>query len=254
MKVTSVILAGGWGTRMEKICNDIPKAILEFNGTPFLVYLVDWLMAYCDEIIIAAGHNPSRISAIFNQDIWRKQNVKVIGEESPLGTGGAIRLAVSQSTNNVIFVCNGDTVVSDVNVAKIVGRHLVRNSQITAILTKNEDMVQNLGAITIQSNLVIGFEEGKGDKRINSNNASSTGCYVMNKEFVLKHFSVQDGKNHREVSLERELLPLFVAMDMVDAFIVEKNRFFIDFGNPLRYEMLKNKERTIFQIYKKGGG
>lgn len=254
MKVTGVILAGGWGTRMEKICNDIPKAILEFNGTPFLVYLVDWLKTYCDEIIIAAGHNPNRISAIFNQDVWRKKNVRAIGEKVPLGTGGAIRLAVSQSTNNIVFVCNGDTVVSGVNVGKIARRHLMRNSQITAILTKNENTVQNRGAIAIQSNLVIGFEEGKGDKRINSNNASSTGCYVMNKEFVLKHFSVQDGSNHKEMSLERELLPLFVAMNLVDAFIVEKNRFFIDFGNPLRYEMLKNKEETIFQIYKKGGG
>lgn len=253
MKATSIILAGGWGTRMEKVCSDIPKAILEFNGTPFLVYLVDWLRTYCNEVIIAAGYNPIRISAIFNQDIWKKKNVKVIGEKAPLGTGGAVRLAVSQSTNDVVFVCNGDTVVSDINVAKIVRRHLVRNSQITAILTKNEDMVQNRGAIAIQNNLVIGFEEGKGDKRINSNNASSTGCYVMNKEFVLKHFSVQDGKNHREVSLERELLPMFVAMDMVDAFIVERNRFFIDFGNPLRYETLKNKEEIIIQIYEKGG-
>lgn len=252
MKITGVILAGGWGTRMEKVCDGIPKAILEFNGIPFLAYLVDWLRTCCNEVIIAAGHNSNHISVIFNQDIWRKKNVKVIGERVPLGTGGAIRLAVLQSTNNVVFVCNGDTVVSDINVAKIVKRHLVRNSQITAILTKNEDMVQNRGAITIQSNLVIGFEEGRGDKRMNSNNASSTGCYVMNKEFVLKHFSVQDEKNHREVSLERELLPLFVAMDMVDAFIVERNRFFIDFGNPLRYEMLKRKEGVILQIYKKG--
>ncbi len=253
MKVTGVILAGGWGTRMEKICNEIPKAILEFNGTPFLVYLVDWLRIYCDEIVISADYNSRSIEAIFGQENWRKKNVKIASGKLPLGTGGAIRLAVSQATNKTIFVCNSDTVVSDINMIRIVRRHLTRNSQITTILTKNEDMVQNRGAITVQSSLVIGFEEGKGDKRINSNNASSTGCYVMNKEFILKHFPVQDGINLREISLERELLPLFVATNMVDAFIMERNRFFIDFGNPLRYEMLKNKEGIISQIYRKGG-
>lgn len=249
MKLTGVILAGGWGTRMEKVCKEQPKAILKFDGVPFLVYLVGWLRKYCDEIIIAAGHNSAGISSIFGQEIWRMRNVMVVGEEIPLGTGGAIRLAATHSSNGIMFVCNGDTVVSDVDVAEIVGCHAMRNSAITAVLTKNEDTVQNRGAITVHAGRLIGFEEGKGDKKIYSYNASSTGCYVMNKEFVLKHFSERDGHLSREVSLERELLPLLVAKGAVDAYILPKNRLFLDFGNPSRFELLQEHSSVLWQIY-----
>jgi D-glycero-alpha-D-manno-heptose 1-phosphate guanylyltransferase len=252
MKITGIILAGGLGTRMEKICRDIPKALLEFNGVPFLFHQVCWLMRYCDEIIIAAGHNPSGISSIFSQEVWKRRGVKVVGEVLPLGTGGAIRLAASQAASNVLFICNGDTVVSDVNVAEIVRSHVFGRLPITAVLTKNEDFtVQNRGAITLQGKLVIGFEEGHGDKKINFHNASSTGCYVMNREFILQSFPAPDGRNYRELSLERELLPLFAATSRLKAFIMRGNRYFIDFGKPNCYELLVRKKELIPEIYGK---
>ena len=248
MKVSGIVLAGGLGTRMEKICVERPKAILEFNGVPFLVYLVSWLLAYCDEVIIAAGHNSNGIYSIFGQEVWKNRNVRVIGEDIPLGTGGAIRLAAKYSANETVFICNGDTVVSDIQVNKIVGSHVQSRSQITAVLTKNEDMVQNRGAITFRNSLIIGFEEGKGDSSIHSDNASSTGCYVMNKKFILENFPIPNARNHREVSLEKELLPLFVTMGLVNAQSIRNIRVFIDFGDPLRYEALKRNEDVILRL------
>ncbi|NTW46036.1 MAG: NTP transferase domain-containing protein [Candidatus Moranbacteria bacterium] len=243
MSITGIILAGGLGTRMEGVCKGVPKAVLEFNGSPFIVHQVLWLMGVCNEIIIAAGHNSDGISSIFRQEVWRGMGIRVVGEQSPLGTGGAIRLAATRASNELIFVCNGDTVVSDVDVRRIAEIHVMRRSQITAVLTKNDDMVQNCGAITVRDNLVIGFDEGKGERRIRWDNASSTGCYIMNRRFVLENFETF-GERTSQLSLERELLPLFVSRGLVDA-VVGMNRYVIDFGKPDRYERLKRIEDSV---------
>lgn len=243
MNVTGIILAGGLGTRMESICKGSSKAVLEFNGTPFIVHLVRWLTCACSEIIIAAGHNSDGISSVFKQKAWSDMGIRVVGERVPLGTGGAIRLAAMHATNDVVFVCNGDTVVSDVDVGGIIGMHVMRRSQITAVLTKNENMVQNCGAITVKGGLIVGFDEGKGNRRVCHENASSTGLYVMNRRFVLENFPPL-GNQTSEVSLERELLPLLVAKGLVHA-VVGMNRYCIDFGLPDRYERLKRIEGVV---------
>jgi mannose-1-phosphate guanylyltransferase len=246
MKVTGIVLAGGEGRRMQAITHGKSKALLEFNGVPAILHLVSWLMAYCDEIIIAAGHNSADISALFNQEVWRMRGVRVVGEAVPLGTGGAIRLAAEWASNDVTFVCNADTVVSGVDVAGIVAAHRANGAEITAVLTKNEDeTVQNRGAVTISRGLVLGFDEGRGDQRIHHGNASSTGCYVMNTSYVMRHFPGRLPASRQEVSLERELLPLFSAMGSMRAVVIESS-LFIDFGTPKWYEVLKDRERVIF--------
>jgi mannose-1-phosphate guanylyltransferase len=246
MKITGIVLAGGRGLRMQAITNGTSKALLEFNGVPAILHLVSWLMAYCDEIIIAAGHNSADIFALFDQEVWRVRGVRVVGETVPLGTGGAIRFAAAWASNDVIFVCNADTVVSGVDVAGIVAAHRANGAEITAVLTKNEDeTVQNRGAITIRRGLVVGFDEGRGDKRIHLGNGSSTGCYVMNKSYILRFFPICTPYSLQEVSLERELLPKFSALGSVHAVVID-SRLFIDFGTPRWYDALKRREDRIF--------
>ena len=40
---TAVIIAGGAGTRLRPLTNDIPKALAPVGGKPILHWVVDWL-------------------------------------------------------------------------------------------------------------------------------------------------------------------------------------------------------------------
>lgn len=39
----AIILAGGFGTRLQEVVNDLPKSMALVNGRPFLEYLLDYL-------------------------------------------------------------------------------------------------------------------------------------------------------------------------------------------------------------------
>jgi D-glycero-alpha-D-manno-heptose 1-phosphate guanylyltransferase len=41
---TAIILAGGLGTRLRSVVNDLPKCMAPVNGKPFLTYVLDYLI------------------------------------------------------------------------------------------------------------------------------------------------------------------------------------------------------------------
>jgi D-glycero-alpha-D-manno-heptose 1-phosphate guanylyltransferase len=105
----AVVLAGGFGTRLNAVVPDRPKPMAEINGRPFLEYLFDFLMKQgIEKIILSVGYRSEMISGYFGN---RYQNLTLCyaAETSPLGTGGGIRFALSQITGDKVFIINGDT-------------------------------------------------------------------------------------------------------------------------------------------------
>ena len=40
----AIVLAGGFGTRLQSIVKDVPKPMADINGKPFLVYILEYLL------------------------------------------------------------------------------------------------------------------------------------------------------------------------------------------------------------------
>jgi len=104
-----IILCGGLGTRLRGVVHDIPKCLAPIAGKPFLGYLLDWLGGYSvNHVVFSVGYLREQVIDFVRSREW-PFSYDFAEEETPLGTGGGIRLALGYCHENQVFVVNGDT-------------------------------------------------------------------------------------------------------------------------------------------------
>lgn len=249
MDLSAIIICGGFATRMGDTCKNTPKSMLQFNGRPYLVYLVSWFIRQnISNIIISTGHLSKKIEDYFQHRFWEKHGVKIVKEDHPLDTGGAMKFASPYLESNYAFTCYGDT-TTEVDLSKVHRDHLNSKASITVVLSTNQG-VQNQGAILVESNgRVKEFQEKPKENRVNKNlttsqnnyRASSTGCYIINKKFLQ---TLPEGK----LSFEQEVVPKAVKKRLVYGFN-NRNNFFLDWGTPERHQEMLDKSHLIETIF-----
>ncbi len=90
----AVILAGGFGKRLRPITNVKPKPLILVSGIPILLWQINWLKKHrVNDIIICAGYLKERIFDYIGDGSRFGVKVQYAIEETPLGTGGALRNA-----------------------------------------------------------------------------------------------------------------------------------------------------------------
>ncbi len=106
----AVLLAGGQGSRLRTLFPDRPKVLVPVNGRPVLEHLVEWLMSYgVARIVLALGHRHEQVLDHLRR--YRPAGCELVPsvEPSPLGTGGALRLAAEQVRSDRALVLNADS-------------------------------------------------------------------------------------------------------------------------------------------------
>lgn len=105
----AVVLAGGMGTRLRSVVSDVPKPMAPVGGRPFLESILDWL-ASCGirSVVLSVGYKWEVIRDRFGSS-HRGMELEYAVEDRPLGTGGAVALALRRTRGKTVFVVNGDT-------------------------------------------------------------------------------------------------------------------------------------------------
>ena len=112
----AIVLCGGLGTRLGELTRHTPKPMLEVAGRPFIAYVLDRLLAASpgngnggvDGIVLAAGFAAPVLQAFLGTH-WKGLPIQFSVEDQPLGTGGAIALAMRRLALDEALVLNGDT-------------------------------------------------------------------------------------------------------------------------------------------------
>ncbi len=107
----ALILVGGRGQRLSAVVSDRPKPMALVDGEPFLHWLLLYLQRQgIQKASLLAGHMADKVQEYFQNNSRYKIDIEVLTEETPLGTGGAIKKAITHySTEDDFFVINGDT-------------------------------------------------------------------------------------------------------------------------------------------------
>lgn len=106
----AILLCGGLGTRLRSVVSDRPKPMADIAGKPFLHYLVKMLSeSGVKHLIFALGYMGEQIEAYFKSGEDYGLSISYSYEDSPLGTGGAIRNALSPVSAENVLVLNADT-------------------------------------------------------------------------------------------------------------------------------------------------
>ena len=105
----AIILAGGFGTRLQSVVHDVPKPMAPVADKPFLAYLLDQLDRQgCTHAILAVGYKKEVIQNFFGSN-YKGISLSYSVEDKPLLTGGALKKALKQATEDAVLVLNGDT-------------------------------------------------------------------------------------------------------------------------------------------------
>ncbi|MFM7622658.1 MAG: nucleotidyltransferase family protein [Alphaproteobacteria bacterium] len=104
-----IILAGGFGTRLQAVVPDLPKPMAPVAGRPFLAYLMQNLKRYgASRFILSVHYKRETIMGAFGE-AFDGIPIDYAVEETPLGTGGGIANAVRFVTEDTALILNGDT-------------------------------------------------------------------------------------------------------------------------------------------------
>jgi D-glycero-alpha-D-manno-heptose 1-phosphate guanylyltransferase len=170
-------------------------------------------------VILSVGYLSEVITSYFGNQFQGLELVYEI-EESPLGTGGAIRMASRHCLNDHFFVFNGDTFL-DLEVSQV--ENLWKKNALPIIVARNAMDVSRYGSLEINDGRLVRFlEKGKtGPGLINA------GCYV------LPNHELDDFPEGMPFSLENQFLTLQCVDRDIDVFVTGGH--FIDIGVPEDY-------------------
>lgn len=221
-----LILAGGFGTRLKSVVSDVPKPMAPISGRPFLVYLLDyWISQGIQRFVLSTGHLGNVIQAFFGET-YRDATIEYVYEQLPLGTGGALQLALNSGrwANETILMANGDTWFP-VNLKKLCADARQQNVPITLAL-KAIEKNDRYGGVDVSSDGKIKLFgiKSEGLTYINA------GCYLFNVN-TLKQALVGMPK---AFSLENDFLALYAANGQVGSSLQDQP--FLDIGIPVDYQ------------------
>jgi len=215
-----VILAGGFGTRLRAISGDTPKPMMNVGGIPLIYRLMHRLEAQgCENIFLSLHYGADQIISKIQQDKPVKCNVHFCVEETPLGTGGALKNAAKFMSTSQIVALNGDSVFAfDLNT-------LLRDTEKYSMVMYGVwvDNVERYGRLAIDKcDHLIKMEE----KGCSGPGFINAGCYVLGANELLEY---PDDK----FSLERD----FINSRKGSIKVVGTKERFIDIGIPEDYEI-----------------
>lgn len=169
----AIILAGGLGTRLASRLNGVPKPMAPVAGRPFLEILLNQLKRNgCKRALLSVGHLHNVIQDYFGVS-FNGMRLDYVIEESPLGTGGAIRNALLQATQEAVLVLNGDTFVNT-DFAALVEFHAAEGADLTMAISRQADIAR-YGGVLLEGKRIVGFLE----KGLSGPGWINAGIYVI---------------------------------------------------------------------------
>ncbi|UCN00485.1 nucleotidyltransferase family protein [Sulfurimonas sp. SWIR-19] len=224
MKV--IILAGGFGTRLQSLVKDVPKPMAKIGKKPFLEYIFTKLSSFeIDEVVLSVGYKQKIIKEYFKN---KYKNIKITysSETTPLGTGGAIKKALKLlPTDENILILNGDTFFN----LKIDAFFDFSTNSLITIAIKPMQNFERYGSVIVHHNRVLSFEE----KVFTKKGFINTGVYSISPKIFEQHtqniFSFEDFLN------EQKNIKAYTA-----------NSYFVDIGIPKDYIKAQTDFKELF--------
>ncbi|HEV2436728.1 MAG TPA: sugar phosphate nucleotidyltransferase [Verrucomicrobiae bacterium] len=111
-QIIAVVLAGGFGTRIQHLLPDLPKPMVPVSGKPFLEWVVRYLAAQnIHRMILSTGHRAPVVEKHFRAQPVPGVEVCCVPEPRPLGTAGGFLNAIRGVAGKPAawLVLNGDS-------------------------------------------------------------------------------------------------------------------------------------------------
>jgi D-glycero-alpha-D-manno-heptose 1-phosphate guanylyltransferase len=207
-------------------------------GKPFLYYLISFLHKNGIEKFIFSVGYLHEIIEDYLQKTFPALQYKISLENEPLGTGGAIKLACSQTTEKNVLICNGDTLYK-IDLISLSNFHQGKKASCSLTLKPMENF-DRYGVVELNKNeSVKTFRE----KQFYNSGLINGGVYALNipqflKEDLPEKFSFEKDFLEKKVCLPEDNCSLFGLI---------QDKYFIDIGIPEDFARAQNEFKNYQQ-------
>jgi dTDP-glucose pyrophosphorylase/CBS domain-containing protein len=153
-----VLMAGGLGTRLRPLTDDVPKPMLNVGGKPMLELIINRFreQGYSD-IIITLNYKGDIIEKYFQDGSDFDVDIEYVIERKRLGTAGAIKLARKYLNDKPFFVMNSD-LLTKVNFERFMDDHINQKNELTVAI-KPYDYSIPYGVVNLNNGQIKALQE-----------------------------------------------------------------------------------------------
>ncbi len=133
----TVIIAGGQGTRIASVNNEIPKGMIPVAGKPIIEHELELCLRHgLSDFIFITGYLGDQIEAYFGDGKRWGAHITYFREEHPMGTAGALGM-LKDLLQDDFFVLYGDTIV-DIDMHAMLDFHNHHHADATLFVHPND--------------------------------------------------------------------------------------------------------------------
>lgn len=187
MRKQAMILAAGIGSRLGKLTNDKPKALVEYHGKPLILHVLEKLKeSGFNKIIVNVHHFSDLLIDFLEKQKNEFDEIIISNEKELLDTGGGIKNASVFFDNSPILIHNVD-IISNIDLNKFWDFHKKTN-EIVSLAVKDRNTTRSL--LMDSSNLLCGWRDNRNGDEIISRPKEKlipiafSGIYILDEKFI----------------------------------------------------------------------
>jgi len=154
----AVLMAGGFGKRLQPLTSSIPKPMLKVGSKPILETIVEQLVeSGFKKIFISVFYKASMVQQYFGDGNKWGVEINYLIEDRPLGTAGALSLLPDDIGSLPVLVMNGD-ILTKVDFLHLLAFHKEQDCDLT-VCVREYDFQIPYGVVEVADSRIIGLTE-----------------------------------------------------------------------------------------------
>jgi len=227
----AMLFAAGLGTRLGKLTENKPKALVEVNNKPLLFYAIEYLKKYnVTDIIINVHHYADLIIKYVEENNYFGINIEFSDEtDLLLETGGGLLKAkyFFSDTNN--FIVYNTDIFTSLDLNKLITQHN-KNNALATLVVRNRKTSRYL--LFSNDNTMCGW------KNINTGEQILSRTYLKYNEYAFSGIQILSTKIFellkKHENTKFSIIKAYIELSKkhkIKAFI-DKSKYWIDAGKP----------------------
>jgi mannose-1-phosphate guanylyltransferase/phosphomannomutase len=198
----TIIMAGGFGTRLRPLTCNLPKPMVYIANKPMMEHIITLLKKHgLTDLVVLLYFQPEDITSYFGDGSKWGVKIEYVTAVEDFGTAGSVKNA-EKFLNGRFLVISGD-VLTDIDLKKAIDFHIEKKAQATMVLSRKENPLSYGVVITRENGEIDRFLEKPTWGQVFSDTIN-TGIYILEPE-VLEKIPAQ-----KSFDFSKNLFPLML--------------------------------------------
>jgi dTDP-glucose pyrophosphorylase/CBS domain-containing protein len=139
LPIQAVVMAGGSGTRLRPLTENLPKPMVPVGGRPMLERIIEQLRdAGVSRVMVTTHYKSELISSHFGDGHGFGVNISYVEEDKPMGTAGG--LSQLEPSDDPILVINGD-ILTRIDFRAMLDFHVEHKAEMSVAVRRHETQI-----------------------------------------------------------------------------------------------------------------